>query len=171
MDLPPGWQWRLDGEVVPGSARATVQVRGLVITIPGQAQRYVLSNASNGLPERAHIRGSFHTGSSREYPVIVVDTEAELKELLSDSAVFRITLGRIPLPRIRCKAYWPPSDRAVAVMLDRAYQILRQSRGDFSLLSSITFAEIEGLDLRAMWEPITDGHPASRDIQWPWATT
>lgn len=169
LDLPQGWHWTISGTMMPNVARATVRVIGLVITIVGEAQRFALSNALTRSVERLNVRVSFETGQ-QTFPVTVVHTEAELEELKASQAAASFTAVRLPLARIRFgKLYWPPSDRVMAILVQRTHELIRQGNDLSDLARLISFEEIEGTDLSAAFEPITPGHPAATDPDWPYS--
>jgi hypothetical protein len=170
LRLPRGWYWPEGGQVVPTKAKATVRVAAVVLRIPGQAERVALIDASTGSVDRIRVQGSFDI-EGHTYPVVTVHSEDQLQEALAHSGPLRLTTGRIPLPRIRFHMFWPPSDASMRLMQRRLQQLVRQgarqSQIDLSPLRTMSFAEIEGTDLRAMWDPIMRSHPAATDSEWP----
>lgn len=164
LEPPSGWRWAIGGDTLPTRAVARVAVLGLVITIPGRAEWFDLSEAASGVVERTHIRASFDAGS-KSYPVLTVRTEEEVETILNRPAAAKLTSGRIVLPRIRYTIYWPPSERAMRQLARLAYQFLRQ--GTFGI-SKVTNEEIEGTDLVTIWEPIARSHPSVSDPDWPY---
>lgn len=177
--LPREWEWSAGGTIVPNSATATVRVVGVVVTEPGEARGFALKDAETGDLERFKIEGTFNTGP-RSLPVTLAFTEQELRELLSEPAMTRITIGRVPLPRSRFGMYWPPSQRAVDSMLRRFTDSIQNALRKQWLFGTpiprhllvpnvkdMTFEEIEGTDLGAIWEPIMPSHLGSKDGRWP----
>lgn len=51
-----------------------------------------------------------------------------------------------------------------------AHQLVRRRRLDFSMLSALSLADIEGTDLSAAWEPIGSIHPVAHNPDWPYHT-
>ena len=155
---------------------------GLVLKVPGTSEQFVLSDAETGELDRARLRGSFETDRP-SLPILTAWSETELADLLTAPAAARISVGRVRLPRIRYALYWPPSARAVRVVERRAGQVLHEAhqrwwqfgeRFDPGTLTSeamnaLTFEEIEGTDLAAIWEPVWPVHPAARDATWPFS--
>ncbi len=167
IEIPKGWQWIVGGVSMPSTAKATVSVTGHVVTVQGRAERLALRDATTSIIERGRISSSFDTETTTTYPVTTVNTEAELQTALDHSGVARVSVGRIPLPRIRFNCYWPPSDRVLLHIKRRAAELISQGQ-PLDLLSTIPFTEFEGTDLSTVWEPVSSGHPASQDEQWPW---
>lgn len=113
INLLVGWQWAVERSGYTGAGRATVRVLGLVISTTGQSERYILTDAASGSVERLNVRSSFHS-EQRAFPITTVESEENLTAILNTPSVLTVTVGRIPLPRIRYgPMYWPPSRRAL----------------------------------------------------------
>ena len=128
LDVPPGWYWSTGGTTVPNTAKAKVQVIGFVVTDTGRAERFVLRDAQSGDLERVKIQSTFDADFTmpRALPVEPAFSEIELEELLTQPAVARISIGRVPFPRIRYRPlYWPPSQRAARIMDNEFQQRVR----------------------------------------------
>ena len=81
-------------------------------------------------------------------------TEEELREYLEKQKAVRV-VGRLRLPRIKVQAmYWPPSERTTKKLgkLMEAYKM-----GEIPDPRPLNFAEIEGMDLNTVFEPIWRG--------------
>jgi hypothetical protein len=170
--IPADWQWIIGGVHSDTKAEATVTVEGVVATLTGEANRFVLRDADSNEIERARVTAVFdsHPDGKVTMPVETAHSEAELQHLLNRPAVARTQIGRIPLPRILYNGnlFWPPSLRVSLELRQRALELERQGKWEPGVLSTLTLAEVEGTDLSAMWEPITPEHPAAHDPHWPW---
>jgi Restriction endonuclease len=180
IQVPPEWRWASEALDQPNSAEATVQVVGLVVTDRGEANHLTLYDAESGVLDRGKVNIRFDDGP-RSLPVSVAATEDELEALLDNSGEATVTIGRLPLPRIVYKMYWPPSSRAwrcVARVVEETHRATWTKIRDFgmkvdplteisSALQALTFEQIEGTDLSAIWDPIIRAHPASNDPDWP----
>jgi hypothetical protein len=171
LEIPPGWQWVVRGQPIPSTASATVRVTGHVITVRGKDERFVLRDPATGGIERGRVNSTFDDERTT-FPVMTVQTEEELDAVLEQPAVSRITIGRIPLPRIRYHIYWPPSGRVALELKRRSDAIvragIRTGNWTFDALERVSFEELEGTDLSTVWEPIWAAHPAAQDADWPW---
>lgn len=160
LTVPPEWNYQEGGKIVGvATARATVQVLGVIVTIGGQVKEHALVDASQDKVEKWHAEVAFDTGQ-RTYPVTVVSTEEELETALKGTAATRLSLGRIRLPRIRFNImYWPPSERVMRTLwgLRRAYE-----DGLLAEEPTFTFEQLEGTDLRAIFEPIWEHYHGLR---------
>lgn len=143
-------------------AEISVQVLGLIVQLPGRAETIALSNSITGELNRGRVQANFDVVEGT-YPVTTVRSEDELAAALESFAPVGLSIGRIRLPRIRdlrYGIYWPPSQRVGELILDRARRLWE----DPSLsLPPLTFADAEGLDMRSLWEPIWDVHPAGQE--------
>lgn len=138
---------------------ATVRVHGLVVTLEGEAKEYTLINAANEAPEKSLIDVSFNA-SGKTLPVTSFQSEEELQAYVSQARGIRLTFGRIPLPRIiHNNFYWPPSERVVRIFEGRWHQFLA---GEITNPGLLDFQEVEGTDLKSIWEPIWEEHPAGQ---------
>ena len=166
--LPEGWHWAVEGEAAPNTANVTVRVRGLVISIPGRAENFTLSDAVKGTHDRTHIRVEFD-GEKGTYPVTTADTESELREILATSVDIKV-VTRVSLPRILLRVfYWPPSDRGFSTLASYVHQRARWGNRGHVDLSDLSVLDVEGSDLSAAWEPVSAGHPAYHDPTWPYS--
>lgn len=185
IEIPRGWCWSAGGTSEPNRAEVEVHVVGKILIEIGTAERFVLADAETGELERVKIQGRFEDSGPgpKTYPLLTARSEAELADLLEQPTVARVTLGRIPLPRIRYDMFWPPSQRAFDYVFEKAAEalteawwrwwILRIPFDSAALLRKVqqgmSFSDIEGTDLKAIWEPIMPSHPAAKDMRWPFS--
>ncbi len=163
LAVPSSWGSLAGAEGQPVSITAVVEVIGYAVTVPGQAERYALVDATDKGVERFRMRATFDT-AQKSYPVVTFATESDLEAFLeSRPATVTASLGRIRLPRIRCKAwYWPPSERVARTLVARGRAM---ASGDLPELSELTLDELEGSDVTTLWEPVWTEHPAVKDRQ------
>ena len=120
------------------------------------AEAYTLVNAADQKIEKNHINASFDS-PNRVFTITQVDTEEALKESITEPKPFRLTHGRIRLPRIGdVHMYWPPSDRVMNKVAE-----LAASPGGLKR-EHLNRWELEGTYFQAIWEPICRDHPAVR---------
>ncbi len=106
LAVPSRWRSLAGAEGQPVSITAMVNVVGYIITVPGQAERYALVDATDKAVECFRMRATFDT-AQKSYPVVTFATESDLEAFLdSRPATVTASLGRIRLPRIRCKAWY-----------------------------------------------------------------
>lgn len=153
MAIPDEWRTIVDGKAEPVlGAWLKVRVLGLVITLRGSSEQHALVDAVDGTVERLQVRAAFD-GPGGTYPVRCAQTEAELTEILSEPRAVALSVGRIRLPRIRLgPMYWPPSERIAQELSLRMGAFVAGKGSDPRPLD---FAELEGTDLRTIWEPVS----------------
>jgi hypothetical protein len=155
FQVPDGWHNVVNGKKVPARAiSAVVRVVGFVVTFSGEARQHTLLDAANKRAARWMTDLAFDGSLEPRYPMRGFWAEEELREYLENQEDVRI-VGRLRLPRIRAGAmYWPPSERTtkkVAELME-AYKA-----GEIPDPRPLKFAEIEGMDLNAVFEPIWRG--------------
>lgn len=170
LDIPSGWNWIIRGKNMPSTASATVRVSGHIVTFKGRAERLVLRDAVTGRIERGRITTLFDDDRT-SFPITSVRTEEELTAGIEAPAVSRVTIGRLPLPRILFQFYWPPSERVLLELNRRANELAIQGRLAPGVLANVSTEELEGTDMSVLWEPVWAVHPAAGDPQWPWKKT
>ena len=157
FELPEGWHNIVEGKMVPARPLTTViRVVGFVITFSGEARQHTLLDAENESTERWLTDLAFDGSLEPSYPMRTFGTEEELREYLEkqDSAKM---VGRLRLPRIKVGAmYWPASERTTKKLAEirKAYEA-----GEIPDPRPLKFAEIEGMDLNTVFEPIWRGPP------------
>ena len=167
IPIPANWQWIIDGVSMPSTASATIKVTGVVVTRPGKTQDLQLRDASTGITDRRHIHTSY-ASDQLTLPVTLAETEEELQVALELPAFTRLSVGRIPLPRIRHIIYWPPSHRIMLELKRQFDRTILQGQWPFDELVWPAIGTLEGTDLATVWEPISPMHPASQNNAWPW---
>lgn len=169
VPVPAGWHWNVAEQEMPTRAEVVVAITAHVLTLRGRATHVSLREAQTGRLDRAQISVEFDEEVSGTYGISRAPTEAELQALLRRQGKVHITLHRIPLPRIVYHIYWPPSARVIARLHHHNRELVRVGKYDV-WNHPLTFRELEGSDLAAVWDPIWPAHPASRDEDWPWTT-
>ena len=157
FDLPEGWHNIVDGKTVPARPLSVViRVVGFVVTFSGEARHHTLLDAANEGTERWLTDLAFDGSLEPSYPMRAFGTEEELHEYLEKQESVKI-VGRLRLPRIKAGAmYWPASERTTKKLAEirKAYEA-----GEIPDPRPLEFAEIEGMDLNTVFEPIWRGPP------------
>ena len=160
LAIPAGWHQVIDGKIEPVlSVSAKLRILGLVVTVSGKARQHLLVDASTKKPEKFKVDASFATDKAT-FPVTAIQTEEQLKAFVERPDAVKLSIGRIGLPRIRIgPMYWPPSERAGQIVIEkmRAFEA-----GKISDPRPFNFAEIEGTDMQAIWEPIWGTNSSSQ---------
>jgi tetratricopeptide (TPR) repeat protein len=158
INVPPNWYQLVNGKRVPViSITATIQVIGLMVKLTGSSSRHALLNAEDKSVDRWQVGASFDLPkeSGASLPVTTIETEEELKALIEKPASFKIT-ARIRLPRIQAGAiYWPPSERVAKIA---AESLNKYKAGELSALEPFDFVEVEGTNLKTVYEPVWGGY-------------
>lgn len=157
ITIPSNWHQIISGkaEHIP-TVVAKIRVIGLVVTLTGQVKKYTLLNASDMRVERSQLDVSFDI-SKGKYPATNIYTESQLKEFLDRPEAVKVTIGRVRLPRIlNGPVYWPPSERVGRKIIElmQAFEA-----GKIPDSRPFNFTEIEGTDIRTIWEPIWQEKP------------
>jgi hypothetical protein len=162
VDFPSSWHYVVNGkeEKLLGT-EINVRVYGVVITIPGRATDHTLVDARNQQLDKRQIHVEYEQlVPGTRLPVTMVTSEQELEELCSRLGSVSLTIGRIPLPRIRLmKTYYPFSER-VARILYEAKKAMLEGRIPQNH-DAFTFEKLEGTDLGTVFEPIWLNHPTA----------
>lgn len=173
IDLPPGWQWLINGSPLPIRADAVVGVRAILATQPGKAERFLLRDARTSDVERGHMTTSFELdeeGRATMEPENIF-SEDELKErIASFPGITQVYARRIQLPRIviEAKLYWPPSLKAALRVASMHAEMSRAGTWFPDAFEPFSLDDIEGTDLLSVWDEIAPDHPAASDPSWPW---
>ncbi|MBN1136473.1 MAG: restriction endonuclease [Anaerolineae bacterium] len=160
LSLPAGWQQVINGQVANVTGiHVEVQVTGHMVTFPGSVHQHDLVRTSDHGVDRQQIVAEFDSPPAGSYPVSTFMTEEDfLAAGRMPSRGMRLTVGRFRLPRIRwMKMYWPPSKRALQKLVILAQEALE--KGEKLDLASLPPDDIEGSDLRVVWEAIIPDHP------------
>jgi hypothetical protein len=135
-------------------ASVEIRVVGLIHKLVGQVTVHGLRTVSSGEFDKTQIQARFQVPTSGRYSLVAVTSEAELSQHTGSPAVVRVT-NRLRLPRINYwnAMYWPPSERATRIIMERlrAFEAgLGPDPRPFNI------AEIEGTDLNTIFDSI---HP------------
>jgi tetratricopeptide (TPR) repeat protein len=163
LSVPEGWHQKINGKREPVlGINATVQVWALTLQFSGEVTDHALVNAASGVIEKRRVNASFNIPrpDGTIYQLEAFDSEAKLNSAINSRGRVRVAT-RVPLPRIEWmgRFFYPLSARVA--------EILKQNSDDYdagrvTALSEITVAEMEGTDLRSMWESLKDGYPGTR---------
>ncbi len=162
FEVPLNCFQMVDGNIRPTSAtieaiEVKVQISGVVICISGQAEQQYLVNPSDNTIEKGRINLAFEKNEFK-YPVTTFNSESELEDFIENRLEsVKLTVGRIKFPRILSGiSYWPPSERAAKIIIPQMSAFVA---GKIPDPRPFNLADIEGTDLRTIWEPIWEGLP------------
>jgi tetratricopeptide (TPR) repeat protein len=160
LKLPPGWHQIIDGKHEPVLAvTATVQVWALALKFTGTSTDHSLIDVAEGKLEKRQINASFNIPLDEKavYSLHPFRTETELKSFIGEPQGAKLTI-RTRLPRIQCMdAFFYPFSQRVAALLKEHMKDFNE--GDVEEPPMLNISEVEGSDLRAMWEPLDEGYP------------
>lgn len=169
LEIPEAWIYADDyREIQLRSVSAkVVVVVGYVISVPGRYETYELTTIAVKPAYRMQTRAYFDVPNGPQ-PVRTVRTEAELDALMAEPPAVKAQVGRFRIPRIRTsvsdpfdesamvQCYWPPSERVHSTLAARARAALAGQAPDPPVL---TLEYLEGTDLKAAFEPISERYP------------
>lgn len=160
LTVPSNWSQIVDGKIEPLiSASAKIRITGLVMKISGNAKKHLLVDVVDQKIEKFQYDVNFDTTRTK-FPLTTILTENQLDEFINNKETIRLNIGKIKLPRISIGSmYWPPSERSAkkAIELMQAFEA-----GKIPDPRPMNIVELEGSDLRTIWEPIWNEHPSSK---------
>jgi Restriction endonuclease len=167
---PKGWSWHLDDPTEPRKVMALVKVIGLILTATGEAHMHELADILEQRLDRGHIRAYFEN-NPEAITLAVVDDEEQFLAATRPQGVANIVFASEKAPRIHVlsKLYWPPTEKAASVIKERMNALMATDNPDWDSLKELTFEDLEGIDIGAIWGKGWDGHPSSRGEDWPMA--
>lgn len=158
LKVPAGWHQVIDGKREPVLAiTASVQVWALVVKFTGTSTDHTLIDAVKGKLEKRQVSASFDIQLNEKaiHSLHTFKTENELKTFINEPKGVRLTI-RTRLPRIQWMDYFfYPFSVRVARLLKESMK--DTAKGDEP--PALNIFEVEGSDLRAMWEPLSEGYP------------
>lgn len=157
IPIPNNWQNLIDNELKPIlSASIKLKIRGLVGHIQGRATEHTLINPAQNRIDKFRVDISFETNQT-SIPLQHVFSEEELQSYLNEqSALVKINLGRVMLPRIYFYyLYWPLSERSFMAFRNLVIKCHSENR----MLDPTEVKKIEGDDLQTMWEKPWEENP------------
>jgi hypothetical protein len=165
---PPGWRWYPADPRIPRYVTATLRVVGLVLTAHGEAHRHILHDILDRKLDRAHIRAIF-ADDPGSISLTVVDDQEQFQAATRREGVANIVVTGLRCPRIHVlgKIYWPPTERAASVTKAHVDRMMTIGNADWDSLKELTFEELEGPDIAAIWGKTWSGHPSARGEDWP----
>lgn len=163
LPVPPGWYSLIGGrKIMTEEVAARVRVVGAVVTIPGQFTHHRLVNAATKTLERGQIDASFNPWIAQA-SVTTLLSEEELTHFGPQSAQVQIQIGRMRVPRLHIgPAYYPLSERVATLVTERMKAF---ERGEISDPRPFKWEEIEGTDIRTIWEPVWSHQPEAALLQ------
>jgi hypothetical protein len=166
VEPPEGWTWHVDDPEHSRIVTVTVKVIGLVLTAKGEANMYVLNDILDQKYDRAHIRTIF--ADNPTFKLTVVENEEEYVAATRPGGLANIVFESEKAPRIHIldKLYWPPTEKSISVIQQRVATMMSLDHPDWNTLQELTFEDLEGTDISAIWGKTWSGHPSSRNEDW-----
>jgi Restriction endonuclease len=154
LELPSGWHNVIAGER-EGIQGIAVQVKivAMTLTIEGEASEASLVEVDGGDLTHRGLTATFGAPSGK-YRILAFESESALSEHLAAQGLLHV-VRRIKSPRIQFwgMMFWPPSQRVADIIAERMAAF---ARGEIPDPRPFSFEQLEGTDLGAAWEPITE---------------
>src|SRR6266498_28984 len=157
--VPEGWRQIIDSKEEPVlGIQAVVQVTAFVLKIPGESTYHTLIRASDGRIEKRQLNTTFKVNVDKTivHTLEAFDSESTVITAIHALSGVRLTI-RMRLPRIQYlnRFYYPLSPRVVQLLRKRWEDSMEpeQSADDLKI------SEIEGTDLRVVFEQLSDSYP------------
>lgn len=153
--LPENWHMNLNNvKERPTKILVTMQVAGLVLSIPGKMEKYSLLDEISEDVTKTHRNIEFDK-IPKKANLTAVLSETELGDYIKRERVEAVLLTRIKLPRIlNGPIYWPPSER----VYKKVIKLMQEHHaGNIPDPRPLNFQDIEGSDINAVFEPIYKG--------------
>jgi len=168
IEPPAGWAWHIDIPEQPRQVTVILKVIGLILTATGEANMHLLKDVLEEKLDRARIRAIFQD-SPDAIKLTVVDDEEQFQAATRPGGIANIVFESKRAPRIHVldKLYWPPTERAAGIVKNKVEALLDRSPADMEAIQNLTFAELEGTDIAAIWGETWSGHPFFRGEGWP----
>jgi hypothetical protein len=164
VPIPSDWQNLIDGELKPIlSVKIKLKIKGLVARFQGQATKHALVDPTNNKLNKFRIDIKFDT-DKKPIPIHPIFSEEELQNYLLNEQPKQVNLniGRVMLPRVYFNyLYWPLSERAFKSynqLVKKCYKAGRKPNPE-------EMKQIEGSDLRTIWEPPWEENPFLVEIR------
>lgn len=156
IDIPPNRYHYINNMLHPiSSAKVNIKVIGLVVDFQGQVSQHALINPLDNEVNKFNANVSFDMQGGT-YPVTTFCNEDGLQKYLHDLPGSVKLNNRIRLPRIRFSSiYWPLSKSSVTKVA--ALGEICQQEGRLATVEELM--QIEGDDIKAIWEPLWDENP------------
>lgn len=160
--IPEGWRQIVNGKEEPILAvTASVTVFAFVLRIPGESTYHTLIRATDGTVEKRQLNATFNVNVDRSVPQTLeaFDSEDDLRRAVQTQKGVGVTI-RTRLPRIQYmnRFYYPLSNRVDQLLKER----WEQPSGVVSSPDDLNIDQVEGTDLTAVFEPLSEGYPGRR---------
>ncbi len=162
LKLPKDWGYFQGGKVPTfDNIIADVQVSAHLITLSTSIKHHILVDAMSKKTSKFNLQASFQHPHG-VYEVRTLLAEEELQALMNNPTGVNVFVGRFRLPRIRWMSiYWPPSEKSLRKLFGLAIEAIKEGK-EFDM-SKLDLADIEGTDMKSLWDPIWKEHPAAKD--------
>jgi len=159
LELPDGWHNVIRGQRQDIRALGiTVKIVAMVMTLEGEAKRAALVGAEGTRLISQGLTATFGSPAG-QYQLLAFETEPALRDYLASRVLLHV-VHRIRSPRIQFwnMMFWPPSQRVADIIAER---MATYARGEIPDPRPFSFEQLEGTDLSAAWEPITEEYMAA----------
>lgn len=159
MQMPAGWQQIINGKFEPPAKLiANIEVIGYVLTLEGKVRQHSLIDSLTSKVEKFHLNADFDTTHHMEKKIAFKRflSERKLQAYIGKHNGSKL-INRVMLPRLHYlnRFYYPWSERVAGVIMKEQQDY---EAGKIGTPATTTFYDIEGKDLRGVWEPIWQGH-------------
>jgi|GEM_PF-1066873 len=162
LPIPFGWQPIIDGRPTQllETPTATVEVIGIVLKLTGKARRHSLIDIYAKKTDKFRLDVDFNLQRLQGKRVTFRHffTEEKLKAWMEKHGDIRL-VNRLKLPRLQLlnKFYYPMSERVAGIVMNR---LIAYDAGQIPDPPIFIFNELEGAEIKNVWEPIWQGHHA-----------
>lgn len=162
LPIPSGWQPIVDGKLTQllAPSTATIEIVGIVLKLTGKARWHSLIDMYDQKTDKFRLDVDFNIQRLQGKRVTFKHffTEEKLRAWMEKHGDIRL-VSRQKLPRIQLlnKFYYPMSERVAGIVMNR---LIAYDAGQIPDPSIFIFNELEGSEMKNVWEPIWKGHYA-----------
>lgn len=162
LPVPSGWQPIVDGKLTQllAPSTATIEIVGIVLKLTGKARRHSLIDMYDQKTDKFRLDVDFNIQRLQGKRVTFRHffTEEKLRAWMEKHGDIRL-VSRQKLPRIQLlnKFYYPMSERVAGIVMNR---LIAYDAGQIPDPPIFIFNELEGSEIKNVWEPIWKGHYA-----------
>lgn len=159
LEIPAGWKSAIKEDPnAPSRLSATVEVVGIVLSLTGKARQHSLIDVLTKQTDRTKLNVDFNLRrlQGRRLTFKHFFTEESLKAWIEKPSTIRL-VNRIKLPRLQYlnQFYYPMSERVASIVMNR---LMAYDAGQLPAPPIFSFDELEGSELKNVWEPICQFH-------------
>jgi hypothetical protein len=161
LEFPEGWTLGIEGSRFPAEhVGVLIRVIGYALVIEGQARHQQLVDENAGRVDRFKTKASFNLPAGKHTFTPLVDQESHAAFFHEFAHIHVIRSVRLPRIRFLDFAYWPLSQRVADIVTP---QMEAFTQGRASDPRPFHFEELEGMDLKRIWEPTVSGYVQRAD--------